>query len=143
MNTNKWRNFQICISVPLKHYILCAYLICLTFDRAYLNRILWVLDNIVLLFCLFRFTSNCLKCTKDYNFHPFVPNAPFPYPLKTSENTKVFWCFQGVRKGCIGNKCVKKTWGKTKCWRSIHQRCSVKKGILKNFTGKYLCWSLF
>ena len=24
---------------------------------------------------------------------PFVPNAPFLYPLKISENRKVFWCF--------------------------------------------------
>ena len=30
--------------------------------------------------------------------------------------------------------------------RSSHCRCSVKRGVLKNFandTGKYLCWSLF
>ena len=30
-------------------------------------------------------------------------------------------------------------------FRSSHQRCSVKKGVLKNFanfTGKHLCWSL-
>ena len=30
--------------------------------------------------------------------------------------------------------------------RNSHQRCSVKKGLLKNFanfTGKHLCWSLF
>ena len=32
--------------------------------------------------------------------NPFVPNAPFLYTLKTSENRKVFWCFQGVEKGC-------------------------------------------
>ena len=31
--------------------------------------------------------------------NPFVPNAPFLYPLKTSENRKV----QGVEKGCTGN----------------------------------------
>ena len=37
-------------------------------------------------------------------FNPFVPNAPILYPLKTSENRKVF---QGVEKGCIGNKWVK------------------------------------
>ena len=41
-------------------------------------------------------------------FNPFVPNAPFLYPLKTSENRKVFLCFQGVEKGCIGNKWVNK-----------------------------------
>ena len=26
---------------------------------------------------------------------PFVPNASFFYPLKTSEKLSVFWCFQG------------------------------------------------
>ena len=41
-------------------------------------------------------------------FSPFVPNAPFLYPLKTSENLAVFWCFQGVEKGCIGNEWVKR-----------------------------------
>ena len=25
--------------------------------------------------------------------NPFIPNAPFLYPLKTSEKLKVFWCF--------------------------------------------------
>ena len=54
--------------------------------------------------------------TKKLNLHgfigyinPFSPNAPFLYPLKTSENRKVFWCFQGVDKGCIGNECIKQT----------------------------------
>ena len=37
-------------------------------------------------------------------FNPFFPNATFLYSLKTSENLKVFWCFQGVEKECIGNK---------------------------------------
>ena len=31
--------------------------------------------------------------------NPFVPNAPFLYSLKTSENRKGFWYFQGVKKG--------------------------------------------
>ena len=35
----------------------------------------------------------------------FVSNAPFIYPLKTSENILVF-CFQGIGKGCIGNEWV-------------------------------------
>ena len=33
------------------------------------------------------------------------PGVAFQYPLKTSENLKVFWCFQGYRKatpGCNG-----------------------------------------
>ena len=32
---------------------------------------------------------------------------PFLYPLKTSENCKVFWFFQGIVEECIGNKWVK------------------------------------
>ena len=43
----------------------------------------------------------------NFSISPFIPNAPFLYPLKTSENLKVFWWFQGVEKGCIGNKWVK------------------------------------
>ena len=27
--------------------------------------------------------------------------------------------------------------------KSSHQSCSVEKRVLRNFTGKYLCWSLF
>ena len=37
------------------------------------------------------------------HINPFVPNAPFLYPLKTSENPKVSG-FQGAEKGRIGNK---------------------------------------
>ena len=40
-------------------------------------------------------------------FNSSVPNAPFPYPLKT-ENLMVFSCFQGVEKGGIGNKWVQR-----------------------------------
>ena len=40
------------------------------------------------------------------HFNPFFPNALFLYPLKTSENRKIFWCFQGVVNGCIGKKWV-------------------------------------
>ena len=36
--------------------------------------------------------------------NPFVPNAPFLYPLKTSESLTIFCCFQGIEKGCIGNE---------------------------------------
>ena len=47
---------------------------------------------------------------KEPLLNPFIPNAPFLYPLKTSENRKVFWCFQGVEKGYIRNKWVKFWW---------------------------------
>ena len=39
--------------------------------------------------------------------NPFVPSAPFLYPRKTLENLTVSRCFQGLEKGCIGNKWVK------------------------------------
>ena len=29
-----------------------------------------------------------------------------PPPLNTSENRKIFWCFQGVEEGCIGKEWV-------------------------------------
>ena len=47
------------------------------------------------------------KKTGKYFFNPFVPNAPFHFPLKASEDRKVFWYFQGVKKGCIWNEWVK------------------------------------
>ena len=40
--------------------------------------------------------------------NPFVTNVLFLYPLKISENRKVFGCFQGVQKGWIGYKWVKR-----------------------------------
>ena len=46
--------------------------------------------------------------------NPFVPSAPFLYPLKT-ENLMVFWCFQGVAKGCIGNG-----WVSPSIWQELH-----------------------
>ena len=39
-----------------------------------------------------------------FSLNPFVINASFLYPLKTSEKLTVFWCFQGLEKGCIGNE---------------------------------------
>ena len=49
--------------------------------------------------------KNKKACKVKKNVNQFVPNAPFPYSLKTSENRKVFWFFQGV-EGYIGNKWV-------------------------------------
>ena len=44
---------------------------------------------------------------------------------------------------CLGQDCTKQQ--PVQC-RNSHQRCSVKKGVLKYFaifTGKHLCWSFF
>ena len=38
---------------------------------------------------------------------PFIPNALFLYPLKTSENLKIFLCFLGVEKGAFGTNELK------------------------------------
>ena len=43
----------------------------------------------------------------NFVLNPFVPNTPFLYPLKTSENRKVFRCFQEAEWRCIGNEWVK------------------------------------
>ena len=53
---------------------------------------------------------NLGRCNLDIereliHINSFVPNVPFLYPLKTSENFSL--CFQGIGKGCIGNKRVK------------------------------------
>ena len=48
--------------------------------------------------------STCWE--RDELINPFVPYAPFLYTLKTSENRKVFWCFQRVEKEYIKNKWV-------------------------------------
>ena len=50
----------------------------------------------------------CLKSIIEAFFciNPFVPNASFLYILKTSKNRKVFWRFQRIENGCIGNKWI-------------------------------------
>ena len=61
-------------------------------------------------FCVFNYMFLKEKCKKKIyfaivkfnDFNPFVPSAPFLYPLKTSENLNVFWCFQGVAEWCLG-----------------------------------------
>ena len=54
--------------------------------------------------------NNELRGNTYVNFkeflNPFFLSAPFLYPLKTSQNPKVFWCFLGVEKGSTGNKWV-------------------------------------
>ena len=46
--------------------------------------------------CMEQLTSKVRFC------NPFVTNAPFFYPLKTSENLIVFLMFSGGRKGALG-----------------------------------------
>ena len=49
-----------------------------------------------------------------------------------------FFCVSALKGSQLSTKCGR--------MRSSHQRCSIKKGVLRNFakfTGKYLCQSLF
>ena len=62
------------------------------------------------MFCFSLLTNFEIASFLVILLNPFVPNEPFLYPLKTSENLKVLWCFQGVKKGCIGNKWLKRCW---------------------------------
>ena len=48
----------------------------------------------------------CNLCRSSEIISSFVSSKPFLYPLKTSENRKAFWCFQGVEKGRTWNKWV-------------------------------------
>ena len=45
-----------------------------------------------------------IQVTNFYQFNPFHATGLFQYPLKTYEKLTVFWCFQGVEKGYIGNE---------------------------------------
>ena len=56
-------------------------------------------------FHLWEFSFNWFLIT-FWLVNPFIPNALFLWLLKLSENRKVFWCFQGVEKGCIGYEWV-------------------------------------
>ena len=45
-----------------------------------------------------------LQYTQIKGLHPTRSHSTLSLPLKTSENSQVFGCFQGVEKGCIGNE---------------------------------------
>ena len=65
--------------------------------------------------------------------NPFVPNAPFLFPVKTSENLKVFWRFQGVEKLCIGNKWVNYSLATILIYEAPTVRNTKKKFSIKDF----------
>ena len=79
-----------CIKTPLKRFAAC-----LIFHRKEIR------------FCNSYKKTNPGSDPEVY-VNPFVSNALFLYPLKTSENQKAFWCFQWVEEGCIGNKYLKR-----------------------------------
>ena len=77
----------------------------LSYSKNKLLYLVLVIIIVVLSLSTFSFLRISLIFVFNY-FNPFVPNSSFLYPLKTSENRKVLWCFQGVEKGFIGNEWV-------------------------------------
>ena len=81
----------------------------------------WSLRNLGwwnLVFNTLRTTKAAYLSFKVY-VNPLLPNAPFLvktsppwklYLVKISEKLTVFWCFQWVEKGCIGNEWVNLVW---------------------------------
>ena len=73
--------------------------------------------------------------------NPFFPNVAFLYPLKTSEIRKVFWCFQGVQKRCIGNE-----WLSTSClkvWNVSFDEAREQDENVPNYEDKDDNWKAF
>ena len=64
---------------------------------------------------------------------PFLPNAPPNYPLKTSENLRVFWCFQGIEKGALGTHVLMELlmvwWEVNPQWRNVYDQSFIKYSI--------------
>ena len=83
---------------------------------------------------LWTFHQN--KSLNDLELNAFGPNAPFLYPLKKSENLKVFLCFQGVEKECIGNEWVNR---KRSTWNSL-ALAHIKFIYQERFTSHLVLW---
>ena len=86
----------------------------------------------------------------------FVRNTPFLYPLKTSENRKVFWYFQEIEKVCVKNKWVNQRrisdpvkhlwWSFLWKYRNSSPDVFYKISVLEKyakFRWKHLCQRLF
>ena len=78
------------------------------YQYVHLNWLSWFLFFIIVGVSL-TILIDCMIFVSPFPyFKPFVPNAPFLYPLKISENLPVFWCLQGIEKGCLCNEWVKR-----------------------------------
>ena len=69
-------------------------------------------------------------------FNPFVPNMPFFYPLKTSENLTVFYVFRGQRKGALETNGLSNKFNQIFCKSSVCWRVFDKE--LQHHTTKTL-----
>ena len=136
------------------------YLITSLKDDDFQLLILWLFFIVVLyLFLLFlvitattltihKLSLNHYSCVPNHSVRrgdkklkgildPLVPNSPFLYPLKPSENLKVFWCFSWVENGCTGNKWVKLAGQNKWIWlKSSTLACRLGVRGLKYFFGE-------
>ena len=78
------------------------------YQYVHLNWLSWFLFFIIVGVSLSILIDCMIFVSAFPYFNPFVRNAPFLYPLKISENRKVFWCLQRIEKGCLCNKWVKR-----------------------------------
>ena len=77
-------------------------------------------------------------------FNPFVPNAPFLYPLRTLKNLKVFCCFQGVEKGALGTNGLRAPLGNNISQFLFRQKQPLEvSGVLKNLRSSHRSCSVF
>ena len=56
------------------------------------------------------------------------------------------WELQLSEIGCAWKISLKHLWAHLSLFlilKSSHRSCSIEKGVLKDFTGKHLCWNLF
>ena len=87
-------------------------------------------------------------------FNKFKHHFPYKIPLERNYVVLIQIAWKRMRKGSrrrltatFVNICLRiivNVW--YRLFRSSHERCSVKKDVLKNFVnliGKHLCWSLF
>ena len=108
---------KVCILLTLKH---CGNFVCKIWPLAIFfqnfGQERWLVIDVIDKFRHWRHSGFSLVCWwftfvrgyrgKQNLINPFVLNVTFFYPQKISENFTVFWCFQGVKKGCVGNKWV-------------------------------------
>ena len=76
----------------------------LDLDQKFIEWILWILQDQNQDKLQIKVVKKDISNARHIN--PFIPNAPFLYPLRTSENLTAFWYFKRVEKGCFGNKYV-------------------------------------
>ena len=65
------------------------------------KNVAWSLSS-----CAWMSDGSAESFTNGRAFNPFQSSVALLYPLKTSENLKVFWCFQGVKQCNTGLKWV-------------------------------------